>query len=75
MTPAQDDGTPRRAMRDLARAEANLRHDVLAPSAEGIDHVAAAERALDARAAGGRVAPARPRGGATESEGKSWGSH
>ena len=73
-----DDERARRAILDLAKAEANLRHALLARSVEGIDEVAAAARALDeARAAFERAGHARPRmiSGAPEGEAKSWGSH
>lgn len=68
----------RRALLDLAKAEANLRHALLARSVEGTDHVAMATRALDeARAAFERVGHARPKviSGVAEGEAKSWGSH
>ena len=70
-----DEDAMRRAILDLARAEANLRQAVLARSIEGVDDVAAAQKALDAaRETFEKVAHPKPRVVAGEDV-KSWGSH
>ena len=71
-----DEEAARRAVLDLARAEANLRQALLARSIEGVDHVAAAERALEAaRVEFEKLAHPRPRVVPGEPPAKSWGSH
>ena len=76
MVEGEDDEAARRAILDLAKAETNLRQALLARSVEGVDAVAAAERALhDAQAAFEKVAHPRPRVISGEREPKSWGSH
>ena len=76
MNDGQDDDTAQRAILNLAKAEANLRHALLARSVEGVDGVAAAERALHhAQAEFEKVAQARPKMISESREAKSWGSH
>lgn len=76
MPPDDEDDRQRKAILDLARAEAHLREALLARRVEGVDDVAAATRALaEARERFEAAAHPRPRTLPIKEDSKSWGSH